>query len=77
MKGMFDEKGLLVVDRDGTLHTMICPFAAPVDSSPVSYCAGWCPHFGELEPVAGGNGKRIDICHGKVLRFEEFTDKRG
>ena len=76
MKGKFEKDGVLVIERDGILHRQICPFAVSTRSDEVSYCAGWCPHFGELEPLLGGNGKKIKICHGKVLVFDEFVDER-
>lgn len=53
-------------------------------------CGCWCPHFGEphnelkfstradgFTTGSGGTGNIvIDICHGKRLIFDEFTDER-
>ena len=43
-----------------------------------SYCGHWCPHFSEPDVVYSDNNKvtRIQICHGKVLYFDEFVDER-
>ena len=82
MKGKIDKGGSLLKG----LKYQYCPFDREERS-----CGDWCPHFGEpmsgekfspststvmnlnVEP----NGlTRLDICHGKILMFDEFKDER-
>jgi len=76
MKGEIDKLGNLIIDR-GQTKVQTCPFnsVATWDNQLESPCGDWCPHFGEPENI-NPNETRIEICHGKVLKFTELEDKR-
>jgi len=74
MKGKICENGRLELSgrRD---RKQTCPYTNFGESW--AYCGDWCPQFGEpCNSFAGGT--RLEICHGRVLYFEEgnFVDER-
>ena len=78
MKGKIDKASLWIM-RGGEFKRQMCPFVQ--DSGlefPPQPCGGWCPLFGE--PIHSSFPSpgvvSLEICGGKTLRFDEFTDER-
>jgi hypothetical protein len=78
MKGCIDQKGFLLIKRGKKFTDQVCPFHE-------DFCGDWCPHFSEpdkiYDPKTGQNDGvtlvvRLELCHGKVLYFDEFVDER-
>ena len=77
MKGLINQYGSLCIERKGVMKYQYCPNKSlnveieMIDAA----CGDYCPHFGEPETI-NPNETRIEICHGKVLKFTELEDKR-
>jgi hypothetical protein len=78
MKGTIDRKGYLFIKRGKNFIDQFC-------ISQEDGCGHWCPHFSEPEniydPKTGQNDGvtlvvRLELCHGKILYFDEFADER-
>ena len=71
MKGKIDTEGELWVTRGGKGTRQVCPWDA-------AKCSHYCPHFGEPynDNIRQPERMNIEICHGKVLVFDEFEDER-
>lgn len=69
MKGKIDKDGVLHIERAGVMRQQWCPQSG-------GHCGDWCPHFGEPKYDRGREATVIDICSGKRLVFDEFTDER-
>ncbi len=57
------------------MKPQICDHEGPQE------CGDWCPQFGEPESVYAGENTtpdliEIEICQGRRLQFDEFTDER-
>jgi len=81
--GIINTKGGLLIRRAGQMRLQNCPFTeSNPDNSPIC-CGDWCPHFGEVYTGMAKNnkgfnidGRVLEICNGKTLVFDEFTDNR-
>ena len=69
MKGIITKEGKLKLHRfvnfrrQGVRYAF-CPFQFE------TRCGEQCPHFGEPDPETRWT---LEICHGKVLKFETLT----
>ena len=74
MKGKIDDNGTLSIERAGRMKEMECALIRE------RWCSDNCPHFGEPYKDDGGQitigNSKLDICHGKTLLFDSFTDER-
>ena len=76
MKGEISKEGNLKIMRGNKMQYQNCPKTIETGQvQPYNPCGDWCPHFGEPENI-NPNETRIEICHGKVLKFTELEDKR-
>ena len=71
MKGKIDKLGYLWIERTNMMKEQHC-----LEHLRTTTCGDQCPQFGE--PHGGQNTKKItlDICQGRDLWFDEFTDER-
>jgi len=89
-KAVIDKYGDLYIDKNG--RGLVAQRCIHKDMDPqgvTDHCNHNCPHFEEpeagiTEPTnahMGPGGMRrcvtLDICHGKVLEFDELDDQRG
>jgi hypothetical protein len=81
MKGCISQRGTLLIKRGKIFIDQFCHFVPVPDWE----CSDKCPHFSEPEniydPKTGQNDgvtlvTRLQLCHGKILYFDEFTDER-
>lgn len=77
MIGKINRGGNLEIKRNDKYIRQSCPFLSG------GFCGDWCPHFGEPEKKHLCLSKedrdtyfQIRICHGIVLYFDGFEDKR-
>jgi len=84
MNGKIDAQGCLWIERGGVWVQQMCHYSTD-DVGARFACAHDCPLFGEpKEPSLcvyvkdqWKEGIAIDICQGRTLFFEQFTDERG
>lgn len=85
MNGKIDEQGCLWIERGGVWQKQYCMFfTLPDGYEEPKMCGHNCPLFGEpKEPSLcvyvkdqWKEGIAIDICQGRQLIFEQFTDER-
>jgi hypothetical protein len=74
MKGKIDKYGTLYIERAGKMKDQLCPYASEC-GSPIP-CSDTCPLFGEPRPETGTASAILDLCQGKKLFFDKFTDER-
>lgn len=72
MDGKISKDGILYIRRGDKLKKQFCQFCAG------DTCGDLCPQFGEPVHVCNNetNAWTFDICQGKHLTFENFTDER-
>lgn len=89
MTGQLDRNGLLIVEREGVMIEMCCPFGNTPNVQgengvfwthpAMKRCGDWCPLFGEpLNTTGSGIPEQVtlQLCHGKTLAFDSFADDR-
>jgi len=73
-KGKIGKLGALYIERGGLMIVADCKYNEEV------VCSHSCAHFGDPEKGTGiqSNVPRwtLELCDGKKLVFEEFTDER-
>jgi len=69
MIGKINKNGELYIERCGKMGIQYCPFQVGAEA-----CGVWCPLFGE--PFVDPNYVELQICQGRTLVFDEFTDQR-
>jgi hypothetical protein len=77
MKGKITERGWLMIERPGLKGAAMQEQNCPRQQGTAG-CGDWCPFFSEPGPgfSVGDKSASIEICEGRILRFEEFTDER-
>ena len=70
MEGKISEKGILYIERAGVMKLQGCPYGG-------DWCGDGCPLFGEPIPEQGTTSAILELCHGKKLFLDKFTDERG
>lgn len=74
MNGKINKRGLLEIERAGTMKQQACPYV-PVPCE----CGDWCPLFSEPDTYSTGQAgdelTEIDICS-SILSFDQFSDER-
>ena len=72
MKGIITKEGYLKIDRfDNGKRRGFRPVFCPHRMYRYTFCGEDCPLFGEQKVASGA--WTLEICHGKVLKFETLT----
>lgn len=84
MIGKINKNGELYIERCGKMGIQYCPLTSIQEGAEA--CGVWCPLFGEpfVDPnyVDFRNDNKetrrtkLQICQGRTLVFDEFTDER-
>ena len=80
MNGKIDSNGWLRIERGGKERLQECPFTQKtfqVNNLTIREpCGDRCPLFGEPKLEIDGKSAIIEICNGKTLFLDKFTDER-
>ena len=76
MKGKIDKNGKLWIERANMMKEQHC-----LEHPKTTTCGDQCPQFGEPESIYAGENAtpdliEVEICQGRRLQFDEFTDER-
>ena len=75
MVGKIDIDGSLNIKRYKNMDMTYCPYCVTPDGDQLLSCGDWCPQFGEPKDNGMG-GTNLQICQGRTLVFDKFTDER-
>jgi hypothetical protein len=78
MKGLITVEGQLKISRGKSFKHQFCPYRSVSVEDEFfmdAICTDHCPLFGEPESISP-NEHRLELCHGKVLKFTELEDER-
>ena len=76
MKGKIDKYGNLYIERGDKMKSQSCPFKEKRERDYFEKCNDKCPLFGEPKLEIDGKSAIIEICDGKTLFLDQFTDER-